>query len=187
MVTIVALKLAMSSHCPLPKHFVRIVPALSNGASRTVRDRKPKTDDQILPRPILCVRCARCERERDTEREREREREIDGSDVTIIALKLAMSLHFPLPKIRLFHFSLFTSCLSFLKWSPLWRWNSQWVHTLWSFRCQKNSPSLFRLYLEWREPRNEWSKTQEKWSNSAESYCSSIEKMTRINTKNYWK
>ena len=39
-------------------------------------------------------------RERDTEREREREREIDGSDVTIVALKLAMNLHFPLPKIR---------------------------------------------------------------------------------------
>ena len=34
------------------------------------------------------------------ERERERERERDGSDVTIVALKLAMSLHFPLPKIR---------------------------------------------------------------------------------------
>ena len=46
------------------------------------------------------------ERERDTERERERdteresEREIDGSDVTIVTLKLAMNLHFPLPKIR---------------------------------------------------------------------------------------
>ena len=36
-------------------------------------------------------------------RERERERdgsEWDGSDVTIAALKLAMNLHFPLPKIR---------------------------------------------------------------------------------------
>ena len=36
------------------------------------------------------------ERERDTEKERE----IDGSDVTIVALKLAMNLHFHLPKIR---------------------------------------------------------------------------------------
>ena len=34
------------------------------------------------------------------ERERYREREIDGSDVTIVALKLAMNLHFPLPKSR---------------------------------------------------------------------------------------
>ena len=39
------------------------------------------------------------EREREIQRERERERERDGSDVTIVALKLAMNLHFPLPKI----------------------------------------------------------------------------------------
>ena len=49
-------------------------------------------------------------------REREREREIqterDGSDVTIVALKLAMKLHFPLPKFRTFLFSLHTSRLS---------------------------------------------------------------------------
>ena len=45
-----------------------------------------------------CVRYFRWERER--ERERERDTEKDGSDVTIVALKLAMSLHFPLPKIR---------------------------------------------------------------------------------------
>ena len=60
------------------------------------------------------------------ERERYREREIDGSDVTIFALKLAMNLHFTLPKsrtigdeltlslekIRTFRFSLHTSRLS---------------------------------------------------------------------------
>ena len=45
-----------------------------------------------IVREILSVR----ERERDTDRERER----DGSDVTIVALKLAMNLHFPLPNIR---------------------------------------------------------------------------------------
>ena len=39
--------------------------------------------------PILCVRCARCERE--IQRERERERERDGSDVTQVARKWAMS------------------------------------------------------------------------------------------------
>ena len=33
-------------------------------------------------------------------RERERETERDGSDVTIVALKLAMILRFPLPKTR---------------------------------------------------------------------------------------
>ena len=45
--------------------------------------------------PVLCVRCARCvcvrERERERERERVSERERDGSDVTLVALKLAMS------------------------------------------------------------------------------------------------
>ena len=46
--------------------------------------------------PILCVRYFRWERER----ERERDTEKDGSDVTNVALKLAMNLHFPLPKIR---------------------------------------------------------------------------------------
>ena len=43
-------------------------------------------------REVLSVR----EREIQTDREIER----DGSDVTIVALKLAMNLHFPLPKIR---------------------------------------------------------------------------------------
>ena len=55
------------------------------------------------------------------ERERERDTEKDGSDVTIVALKLATSLHFPLPKIRTFCFSLHASRLSLLKWSLLWR------------------------------------------------------------------
>ena len=46
--------------------------------------------------PILCVRYFRWEREREREIQTER----DGSDVTIVALKLAMNLHFPLPKHR---------------------------------------------------------------------------------------
>ena len=51
-----------------------------------------------------------------------------------------MSLHFPLPEILTFRFSLQTSHLTLLKCSPLWRWNSQWVLT---FRCQKFRPLLF--------------------------------------------
>ena len=47
-------------------------------------------------REVLSVR----EREREREIQTDRERERDGSDVTIVALKLAMNLHFPLPKIR---------------------------------------------------------------------------------------
>ena len=42
-----------------------------------------------IVREVLSVR--ERERERDTQRERERERERDGSDVTIVALKLAMN------------------------------------------------------------------------------------------------
>ena len=55
--------------------------------------RKRRSASYIV-REVLSVR------ERERERERERDTEKDGSDVTIIALKLAMSLHFPLPKIR---------------------------------------------------------------------------------------
>ena len=76
------------------------------------------------------------EREREIQREREREREIDGSDVTIVALKLAMKLHFPLPKIRTIgdeltlylaknsHFSFLRSHFPFSPFperSPWWR------------------------------------------------------------------
>ena len=45
------------------------------------------------------------------ERERERERERDGSDVIIVALKISMSSHFSLTKIR-------TLRSASLKWSP---------------------------------------------------------------------
>ena len=65
-------------HCQ--KMFRPLCSSLSNGTSRATSDRKPKTNDQILlspiigsaeARPILCVRCARWERERERERERE--------------------------------------------------------------------------------------------------------------------
>ena len=117
--------------------FALFVTPLSNGTSRATSDQKPKTNDQILPSPIigsaealpiLCVRYIRCERERYRER--------DESDVTIVALKLAMnlhvpvyqkfaqlamSLHFPLPKTRTF-VSPFTLPVSpFTERSPLWR------------------------------------------------------------------
>ena len=58
---------------------------------------------------VYCVCGARgvsmyvCVREREKERERERER--DGSDVTKVVLKFALSSHFPLPRIRTFCFA----------------------------------------------------------------------------------
>ena len=48
---------------------------------------------------VFCVRCARGERKRERERERERDRRKWRH---IVALKLAMSLHFPLQKFALF-------------------------------------------------------------------------------------
>ena len=93
-VTIVALKLAMNLHFPLPK--IRTIGdeltlSLAKNSHFSFRG-----SASYIVREVLLVR----ERERYREREREREREIDGSDVTIVALKLAMNLHFPLPKIR---------------------------------------------------------------------------------------
>ena len=121
--------------------------------------------------PTLCARCARWEREIQREKERERERERQkwrhhchakiGDEFTLSLAKIrtiAIRSHFSLPNIRNCRFSLHTSRLSFLKWSPLWRWNSQWVHT---FHCQKISPS-FSDSLKWRKPHDEWSKTKDK-------------------------
>ena len=117
--------------------------------------------------PILCVRYFWWERER----ERYREREKDGSDVTIVALKLAMNTFslaknshnwrwaytFPCQKFALF-VSPFTLPVSpFTERSPLWRWNSQRVHT---FHCQKKIRPLCSPSFKWHEPRDEWSKTQ---------------------------
>ena len=95
-VTIVALKFAMSSHFPLPKI---VSPSLfplfqmARAARRVIenpRHYRKRGSASYIVREILSVR----------EREIQRERERDGSDVTIVALKLAMNLHFPLPKIR---------------------------------------------------------------------------------------
>ena len=54
-VTLVALKFAMSSHFPLPKIFPPsgFVPPLSNGTTGATSDRKPKTNEKILPSPIF--------------------------------------------------------------------------------------------------------------------------------------
>ena len=123
--------------------------------------------------PILCVRYFwwERERERDTDRQRRKWRHHCRAKIgrwvyTFPCQKFALGdeLHFPLPKIRTFWFSLHTSHLTLLKWSPLWRWNSQWVLT---FRCQ--NCALFVPTL------------------SRGAIVLSIEKMNQINTKNYWK
>ena len=111
----------------------------------------------MIVREVLSVNEREREREREIQRERERERERDGSDVTIVALKLAMNSHFPLPKIRNWRgaytfpcqkFALFVSPFTlpvspFTERSPLWSWNSRWVHT---FHCQKFFALFFPLF-----------------------------------------
>ena len=134
--------------------------------------------------PILCMRCARWEREIQRERERERERERDGSDVTLVALKLAMS--FALFLAKNFHlsigeeFTLFLAQNLHLSFSPLER---RWVHT---FRCQQrctlrnSSHSSFCFVTEDRS-------TETNDRISGYTVLLLIEKMNQINTKNYWK
>ena len=131
--------------------------------------------------PILCVRYFRWERERERERYRER----DGSDVPIVALKLAMNLHVPLLKIRTFRFSLYTSRLSLHGEVTI-------VALKFAMSSHFPLPKFFRPLcspsFKWHEPHDEWSKTQDKGSNPAQCYfVLPIEKMNQINTKNYWK
>ena len=96
-----------------------------------------------------------------------------------------MSLHFPLPKLRTFRFSLHTSCLSLHGEVTI---VAQWVHELTLSIAKKIFRPLCSPSYKWHEPRDEWSKTQDKWSNPAQSYfVLPIEKMNQINTKNYWK
>ena len=140
------------------------------------------------------------ERERDIQTDRERERERDGSDVTIVALKLAMnlhfpcqkfaqlamSLHFPLPKIRTFRFSLPT-----LPVSPFAeRSRAPWWHNEFTvLSIAKNfSPSGFIPLLSNGTSRA----TSDRKPKTNDQILPSpiflpIEKLNQINTKSYWK
>ena len=162
--------------------------------------------------PILCVRYFRWERERerererdtDRERERERERERDGSDVTDVALKLAMNLHFPLPKIRAIgdeltlslaknsHFSFLPSHFPSL---PSRRGHHCGAEIRNEFTLSILIAKIFFAHFvpplsnglsrATSDRKPNW---QYKWSNPAQSYfVLPIEKMNQINTKNYWK
>ena len=92
----------------LPSHYFRLTTSVSLSLSPIVphaQYRKrfrasyiyiytKRGSASYIVREVLLVRGR--ERERDTKKERE----IDGSDVNTVALKLAMNLHFPLPKNR---------------------------------------------------------------------------------------
>ena len=191
MVTIVALKFAMSSHFPLPKKFAVFVPTLSksqsNGASRATSERRPKTNDKILrctspiigsaeALPILCVRYFRWERERERQRERRKWRHhCRAKNGDKFTLSLAKNSHnwrwaytFPCQKFALF-VSPFTFPVSPFTERPRGRHCGAEIRNA-TFHCQNFFRPLCSPSFKWHEPRDEWSKTQDKWSNPAQSY-----------------
>ena len=113
---------------------------------------------------------------RERERERERDTERDGSDVTIVALKLAMSLNFPLQKFALgyecMHFPLqknshFSFLPSYFPPHP-----SYIVALKFAMSSHSPLPKTFALFVP---------------TLSSGAIVLPIEKMNQINTKNYWK
>ena len=129
------------------------------------------------------------QREREREREREKERERDGSDVTLVALKLAKKFALFLAKTLKWakSFALLLAKNLHLSFSPMkWRW----VHT---FRCQ--NVALFETVRILRKIRTlrdrftsvKWrdrgSKHRKNRSNFRLHRPSSHRKMNQINTK----
>ena len=151
--------------------------------------------------PILCVRYFRWEREREREREREIQTDRDGSDVTIVALKLAMNLRFPLPKIRTIGDELTlplakTSHFSFLpSHFPSLSLHGEVTMVALKFAMSSHfplpkifSPSGFVPPLSNGTSRA----TSDRKPKTNDQILPSpiflpIEKMNQINTKNYWK
>ena len=122
-------------------------------------------------------------RERHTERERERE--IDGRDVTIVALKLAMSFALFLAKfctsVLAKSFALFLAKICTLD-SPLLNGTEFTLYAAKNAALIETVRILRTVKLSDRE-----SKQQSKRSGcTALLLIEKIEKMNQINTKNYW-
>ena len=79
----------------------------------------------------------------------------DGSDVTIVALKLAMSLHFPLPK---FAFSFLRSHFPSLPING--HHCGAEIRNEFTLSVAKKIRTVCSDSLKWREPRDEWSTTK---------------------------
>ena len=136
-------------------------------------------------------------RERERERERYRETERDGSDVTIVALKLAMNLHFPCQKIAQlamslhfplpnshFRFSLHTSRLSL---HGAHHYGAE-IRNEFTLSIAKNLNALFVPPLSNGTSGATSDRNPRQLIKSCPVlFCSSIEKLNQINTKNYWK
>ena len=130
--------------------------------------------------PILCVRYIRWEREREIQREREK----DGSDVTVVALKLAMS--FALLLAKNVHLSIGEEFCAFpcqnIAPQFLTFWNALSSH----FPLPKtlHFSKQFAFFALSNGVIDRGSKQQSTQSNFR---LHRIEKMNQINTKNYWK
>ena len=105
-------------------------------------------------------------------RERDRQSDKDGSDVTRVALKLAMSLHFPLPKI----------CPSV---STLSNGAEFTLFVAKNTRTIRKIRTLRSASLRWRD---KWLKNWTTRSRNVRLHRpSSHRKMNQTNAKNYWK
>ena len=93
--------------------------------------------------PILCVRYFWWEREREIQTDR------DGSDVTIVALKLAMNSHFPLPKIRNWRWAYTFPCQKFAQYRKRFRasYNTDRQRRKWRHHCRAKIGDEFTLSL----------------------------------------
>ena len=148
-------------------------------------------------REVLSVR--EREREREREKDTDRERERDGSDVSIVALKLAMNLHFPLPKIRTIgdeltlslaknsHFSFLPSHFPSLP-SRRGQHCGAEIRNEFALSIAKN---FFALLVPPLSNGTSHATSDRKPKTNDQILPSSmflpIEKMNQINTKNYWK
>ena len=172
----------MSLHFPLPK-------------IRTFRF-SLHTSRLSLHGEVTIVALSVREREREIQTERERDRERRkwrhhcrakiGDEFTLSHAKNSHNWRwaytFPCQKFALF-VSPFTLPVSpFTERSPLWRWNSQRVHT---FHCQKNFRPLSNGTSRATSDRKP--KTNDQILPSPILHVLPIEKLNQINTKNYWK
>ena len=118
------------------------------------------------------------------ERERDTEREIDGNDVIIVPLKLAMSLHFPMPK-----FALFSSPFTLPVSAPFLIGHHCGAEIRNEFTlsvAQKIRPLCSDSLLNGASRTTSDRKPKTNYQILPGPIVLPIEKMNQINTKNYW-
>ena len=146
-----------------------------------------------IVREVHSVREREREREREIERERERERERDGSDVTIVALKLAMS--FALLLAKNVHLSIGDEFCAFpcqkicTSVSPLLNGAEFTLSVAKNVALFETVRILRTVHVKWRDWQGIKAAKQAIEFQAVPFFflVEKIEKMNQINTKNYWK